>query len=144
MILLIQETKCSSKTLHPLMEKIWKGCQTIAIDANGTAGGISIAWNLIDIGLKDSSSCAHVISACFHILGSNIHGHLLNFYNSQPPDLKLQLLQFMNCFSQLHQESQLIIGGDFNMITSLEEKNEDYKLFRLKTASSRLPSTTAN
>ena len=88
-VLFIQETKCSSETLQMFMEKIWKGCKTTAIDAKGTKGEVAIAWNLAIIYLRDSSACAHAISASFHILGSNIHGHLLNIYSPQPLELKL-------------------------------------------------------
>ena len=119
-----------------LMEKIWKGCHTTAIDANGAEENISIAWNPVVIELIDSSACSHATSTSFHILGSNIHGHLLNVYCPQPPEIKLQLLQFMSWFSQQHHESQLIIGGEFNMITSLTEKkglniiSTEYRLFK--------------
>ena len=95
-ILFIQETKFSSETLHQIMEKIWKGCQTMEIDATGVFREITISWNPADIVLSDSASCSHVIFASFHILRSNIHGHLLNVYNPQPPKLNLKLLEFMN------------------------------------------------
>ena len=44
-IVFLQETKCSGEDLQKLGQKVWKGSETIAIDARGVEGGLGILWN---------------------------------------------------------------------------------------------------
>eukprot|EP00253_Pinus_taeda_P021755 PITA_21755 len=62
------------------------------------------------------------IQAEFHIMGTNIHGHLTNVYFPQEGPQKAAILANI---SQLNNGRRLplwILGGDFNMIASSEEK----------------------
>lgn len=44
-IFFMQEIKCNSKTLGPILSKAWPGCQIVMVDASGASGGLAIAWN---------------------------------------------------------------------------------------------------
>ena len=46
----------------------------------------------------------------------------MNVYGPQMADSKRNLLNHIDWFCSLHNESPLIIGGDFNMISNLEDK----------------------
>ena len=51
----------------------------------------------------------------------------MNVYGPQMADSKKNLLNHIDWFHILHNESPLIIGGDFNMISNLEEKKGGLK-----------------
>ena len=60
--------------------KVWKGCESIAIDARGAAGGLGILWNPRVVTLSGSLATNCTISADFHILGTRIRGFISNVY----------------------------------------------------------------
>ena len=41
-IVFLQETKCSGEELRNYNKVFWKGAETMALDANGSAGGLLI------------------------------------------------------------------------------------------------------
>lgn len=77
-IVFMQETKCNTSTLASILSKAWAGCQTITVDAIGASGGLAIAWNTQHISITDFHASHHFIQASFHLIGTNIHGHLTN------------------------------------------------------------------
>lgn len=79
-IFFLQEMKCNSSTLGQILSKVWPGSRSVAIDASGASGGLAIAWNEQTITLSDFHASHHIIQATFHIIGTNIHGHLTNVY----------------------------------------------------------------
>ena len=50
-MLFLQETKCSFDTLLKVGQRIWKGNNVMATDAEGMGGGLAILWNprLVDL-----------------------------------------------------------------------------------------------
>ena len=116
------ETNFFIEDIANLFTRIWKGSQSIAIDAKGALGSISIIWNHMQVSISHFDSTSHSLAAFFHILGTTIRGHLINTYGPQPPTLKIKLIQYLDWFVQNHSDSPILIGGDFNMILNLEEK----------------------
>eukprot|EP00253_Pinus_taeda_P011111 PITA_11111 len=118
----LQETKCNSSTLGNILLRAWLGSQLVAVDASGASGGLAIAWNAQALTLSDFHASHHIIQTTFHIIGTNIHGHLTNVYFPQEAGNKITLLNTIEAlnFNRIH--PLWIIGGDFNMITKLEEK----------------------
>ena len=51
----------------------------------------------------------------------------MNVYGPQMDDSKMNLLNHIDWFHNTHIDSPLIIGGDFNMISNLEEKKGGIK-----------------
>lgn len=118
----MQETKCNSKTLGSILSKSWPGCQTVMVDAYGGLGGLAIAWNMQAILLTDFHDSHHLIQDTFHIIGTNIHGHLLNVYFPQDSMQNIALLNTLEALKSIKTHPLWITGEDFNMITKLEEK----------------------
>jgi len=125
--------------LGNILSRAWVGSRSVAVDASGASSGLTIAWKPQAIALSDIHASHHIIQASFHILGTNIHGHLTNVYFPQEAGNFFSLLDMIEALS-LHRIHPLwIIGGDFNMITKLEEnqggrtklvqENEHFKEF---------------
>jgi len=92
------------------------------VDAYGASGGLAIAWNKQTISLTYFHASHHLIQATFHIIGTNIHGHLTNVYFPQDYMQKSALLNTLETLNSTRTHPLWITGGDFNMITKLEEK----------------------
>lgn len=116
-ILFLQETKCNSTTLEKIINKGWTGSKVIAVDASGASGGLAIAWNSQTIALTDIHASHNLIQAAFHITG-----HLSNVYFPQEAKEKIALLETIEILNVNRKHPLWILGGDFNMITKLEEK----------------------
>eukprot|EP00253_Pinus_taeda_P030389 PITA_30389 len=121
-ICFLQETKCNSSTIDSIFAKAWPGSQTAAVDASGASGGLAIAWNTQAIALSDLHASHYFIQAAFHMIGTNIHGHLTNVYFPQDSGSKVALLNTLEALNNNKRHPLWITGGDFNMITKLEEK----------------------
>jgi len=65
----------------------------------------------------------HFIQATFHIIGTNVHGHLTNVYFPQEVVNKLAIMNTLTLINSTRIHLLWITGGDFNMITKLEEKS---------------------
>eukprot|EP00253_Pinus_taeda_P007130 PITA_07130 len=118
----LQETKCNSSTLDSIFSKAWPGCRTTAVDVSGASGGLAIAWNTQAIALSNLHASHHIIQEVFHMLGTNIHGNLTNVYFPQDSGSKIALIDTIEALNTNRRHPLWIIGGDFNMITKLEEK----------------------
>eukprot|EP00253_Pinus_taeda_P019617 PITA_19617 len=121
-IFFLQETKCNSSTLGSILTKSWPGCNTVAVDASGASGGLAIAWNTQKISLSNLHASHNLIEATFHIIGTNIHGHMTNVYFPQEAPNKIALIDTIANLNSNREYSLWLIGGDFNIITKLEEK----------------------
>eukprot|EP00253_Pinus_taeda_P015037 PITA_15037 len=100
----------------------WPGGQVTTVDAQGASGGLAILWDAGKIQLNNMNANKNFIQAEFHIMGTNIHGHLTNVYFPQESPQKAAILENI---SQLNNGRRLplwILGGNFNMIASSEEK----------------------
>ena len=72
--------------------------------------------------LSDFHAAHSLIQATFHPIGTNIYGHLSNVYFPQDQASKVALLDTMQMLNSNRAHPLWILGGDFNMITKLEEK----------------------
>ena len=82
-ILFLQETKCNSTFLEKIVAKVWPGGLVTTVDAQGVSGGLAVLWDARTIQLKNIHANKNFIQAIFHIIGTNIHGHLTNVYFPQ-------------------------------------------------------------
>lgn len=121
-ILFMQEKKCSTSTLESISSKAWGGCQEVTVDVTGASGGLAIAWNTQHISLTNFHTSHYFIQAMFHLISTNIHGHLTNVYFPQESTQKIRQLETLEILNALGTYTLWIMGGDFNMITRLEEK----------------------
>ena len=119
-IFYMQETKCTSSTLEAIFKKIWKGSNIIAVNANGASGGLSIIWNPQIINLENLQANKNFIQGNFHLVGTDIHGLLTNFYAPQNVQQKLMLLRNIEKLNLQRSHPLWLLGGDLNMITNLQ------------------------
>ena len=94
-VFFMQETKCNSNTLGSITSRACPGSHSISLDASDASGGLAITWDLQAISLTDVHASHNLIQAKFHLIGSNIHGHLTNVYFPQDPMHKIALLNTM-------------------------------------------------
>eukprot|EP00253_Pinus_taeda_P010679 PITA_10679 len=121
-ILFLQETKCNSTILERIATKAWPGGLVTAVDSQGASRGLAILWDAHIIQLNNIQDNKNFIQATFHLSSTNAHGLLTNVYFPQDTVQKSQLL---NTLSELNSDRPFplwISGGDYNMITSKEEK----------------------
>lgn len=94
------------------------------MDASGALGGLTIIWDDQTIILNNIHSNKHFVQATFHIIGANIHGHLTNVYFPYEAMYKTEIVNTLSAINIEREHPLSITGGDFNMITKLEEKGE--------------------
>ena len=118
----LQETKCSETDLKSIGGKAWKGSEIVAVDVIKVAGGIGILWNPKEVLLYNFSVTQYSLSAAFHIIGIDIRGFLTNVYGPPRAEQKVNFRDSLRMINTLTEGKPWIIGGDFNLINSLEEK----------------------
>jgi exonuclease III len=121
-IVLLQETKCTSEDIDRLLPYCWKQGVAASTDATGTAGGLAILWNTNAVLLENFLTTKWSITADYRLIGSNKPGHLTNVYGPASPRDKQAFLRSLSYLSSLTQYNRWTVGGDFNIIRSLEEK----------------------
>eukprot|EP00253_Pinus_taeda_P023692 PITA_23692 len=121
-ILFLQETKCNSSALERIAAKVLPGGLTATVDADGASRSLAILWDAQAIRLNNIHANKNFIQEIFHIIGTNIHGLLTNVYFPQEAMHKAEILNTLSAINIDRPHRLWISGGDFNMITRLEEK----------------------
>ena len=121
-ILFLQENKFNSTMLDQILAKAWPGSKEVAVEAMGASRGLAIVWDDRYITLTNIHASKHFIQAKFHLTTTNVHGHLTNVYFPQEETNKVDTLNTLTQINSERSHPLWIIGGDFNMITRLEEK----------------------
>jgi exonuclease III len=121
-IVLLQETKCTSKDVDKLLPYCWKHGVVVSVGAIGTTGGLAILWNTNSVMLENFIATRWSVTTDYRLIGSNKLGHLTNVYGPASIREKPSFLRNLIYLSTLNQQKKWIIGGDFNIIRSLEEK----------------------
>lgn len=121
-ILFLQESKCSSEDLETFGRQFWEGTKVVVVDAVGLMGGLGLQWNLNLLSLTNLITFCHLILACFHILGITVNGVITNVYGPFQLTQKPTVLEELQSLREWVGKEHWIIGGDFNLIRSLEEK----------------------
>jgi len=99
-IFFLQEKKSSNIAIERILNKIWAGSRSISVDASGASGGLVILWNPQTLSLYDFHATHHLIQPSFHLIGTNIHGHLSNVYFPQTIQQKLDLLETISILNE--------------------------------------------
>lgn len=92
------------------------------MDVDGASGGVVIIWDSRVVKLKNFHAHRNFLQAFFHIIGTNLHGLLTNVYFPQETPRKAGILNSISVLNNNRLHPLWIAGGDFNMITRLEEK----------------------
>jgi exonuclease III len=121
-ILLLQETKCVGEEASFTLQKCWKQANHVEFDAKGATGGLKMLWNPATVLLDVFFTSKWTITASFSLIGSNKLGYIMNVYGPTRPGDKEAFLHHLEWISNHIGSQRWILGGDFNMITGLEEK----------------------
>jgi exonuclease III len=121
-VVMLQETKCTSEEINRLLPYYWKQGGVVSIDATGTVGGLALLWNTNTVLLNNFCTTRWAITADYRLIGSDQPGHLTTVYGLATPRNKQAFLRSLSYLSSLTQYHRWIVGGDFNIIRSLEEK----------------------
>jgi exonuclease III len=121
-ILILQETKCAGEEASSMLQKCWKQANHVEIDAKGVAGGLAMLWNPSTVLLDDFFTSKWTITASFRLIGSNKLGYITNVYGPTKPGDKESFLNHLDWLADHISPQRWILGGDFNIITGLEEK----------------------
>ena len=122
-IVCLQETKLAQvsdaivlETLGPSFEDFY------FLPADGTRGGILLAWQCSTISLSNPLISEHHITTLVSSLAGEGHWWLTGVYEPQDDDAKLEFLAELHDVHEPRVDPRLI-DGDFNMITSAADKN---------------------
>lgn len=121
-LVFLQETKSNSTAIEKISNKIWAGSRSVSVDTSGASGGLTILWNPQVLTLYDFHASHHFIQETFHLIGTNIHGHLSNVYFPQTLLDKIEILDALSLLNATIQYPLWISGGYFNIIKTLEEE----------------------
>eukprot|EP00253_Pinus_taeda_P035285 PITA_35285 len=119
---LSEETKISVQQIEGIIDKNKLQYEVMGQDAIGSAGGIAILWNPNDIILDSWTSMSRVITGLGRIVGTKEQVVISGVYGPPSPGEKENFINSMKIIRRLYPEATWIIGGDFNLIRSLEEK----------------------
>ena len=118
--------KCSEEELKIVWEKVWNGSESIVGDAKGVAGGIGLLWCLREVVLSEFMESQFSLLQAFHSLGMSTWGFFTKIYG--PPQAE-QKFNFLDSLRKLKMEAggrPWILTRDFNLVSNLDEKKEEY------------------
>eukprot|EP00253_Pinus_taeda_P011292 PITA_11292 len=121
-IMILQETKVSVQQLEEIINKNKLQYEVMGQDAIGSAGGIAILWNPNDIILEGWTSMTRILTGIGRIVGTKEKVVISGVYGPHTPGEKESFMQNMKVIRRIYLEPAWVIGGDFNLIRSLEEK----------------------
>lgn len=113
-ILFLQETKCNQVVLEKVVAKAWPGGLVTAVEAQGASGGLAILWDARLIQLDNIHANRNFIQATFHLIGTNISGHITNVYFPQEIQQKADILEAL---TQLNADRRILCGSQATTIT---------------------------
>ena len=118
----MQEKKRLANQIQDIKGKIWERCESMGIDARGFSGGLGIIWDPSWVNLSGFQGTWYSLTIYFRVVGFPIKGILTNVYGPQRVGDKRDFLGYLRGFREIFPNAHWAVGGDFNLITSLEEK----------------------
>lgn len=115
---LIQETKSDQNTMTAIANKCWRNNEVSVAAANGSARGLALLWDPLQIALENRLQTDNYISAHYKILDSQEQGYISNVYGLANPLLKGSFLEALKTLGVSHQGHPWLLRGDFNVIVS--------------------------
>ena len=120
-IILIQETKLNRDEGIKLSQKLGRWRSELQ-HLQGASGGLGIIWNPRQISIELISSQTNWMGARISSTKSYIKFVIINIYGPTPIADKLAVWEEISAFIKTLPQESIIIGGDFNVISSKEEK----------------------
>eukprot|EP00253_Pinus_taeda_P015595 PITA_15595 len=120
-ILMLQETKVEGEALLNTSINKWKFDSGKAVSARGTAGGLGTFWTK-SFSLERNLVTQHWIFTELRHTVSNLSLALFNLYVPVHYEEKKECWRSLSEFLELNSPSNLVLGGDLNIILDLKEK----------------------
>eukprot|EP00253_Pinus_taeda_P033102 PITA_33102 len=121
-MMFIQETKCSSSLIKSISKKLGKPLNFMEVASQGGEGGITTFWDTRNISVIASEATHAYIATEIQITGNSKTYLCVNVYGPQRLEEKIHFLNSLKSLQSRYHASKIIMGGDFNMITTLLEK----------------------
>lgn len=121
-IIFVQETKCASSTIHNISKKLGKHMEYMETTSSGWEGGLVTLWDPQVIKVLSSEVTRSLIAIEALVVGNSKTYLCTNVYGPQKLEEKFIFLRTLLNLKLRFPRAKAIIGGDFNMITTLMEK----------------------
>lgn len=121
-VIILQEENISELKLKENIGNCRPRYELVGQDPMGSAGGLAILWNLEEVCFKDWKSMPRILFGKFRNIGFKEWILLLGVYGPHIQRERKIFISNPTKVSGLYQNISWIIGGDFNMIKSLNEK----------------------
>eukprot|EP00253_Pinus_taeda_P017898 PITA_17898 len=121
-MLFLQETKCNKDLIEKLRIKLGRNFEVLEIESKGREGGLATFWDTRRYQLVAAEASKNYLAMEMLLTCISSSFLCINIYSPQRLDDKLVFLESLNKLMERHPKANFILGGDFNMITSLMEK----------------------
>jgi len=121
-IMFIQETKCAINQMENISKRLGKSTKYIDIASQGWEGGIATLWDTKVIDIISMEATRSFIATEIQLTGNSETYLCINVYGPQRLEDKFSFLKSLMNLKLRYPTSKIIMGGGFNMITSLLEK----------------------
>jgi exonuclease III len=122
-VVCLQETKIGTMRLPIVLETLGQRLDSfLALDANGTRGGILLGWDKEVVSVSDVEYGSFTITASVTVLLSNLSFRLTACYGPADDGRKEEFLLEMLSLMPPH-GAPWLVAGDFNLIYQASDKN---------------------
>eukprot|EP00253_Pinus_taeda_P011270 PITA_11270 len=121
-MLFLQETKCNKDLTEKLRVKLGRNFEVLEIESKGREGGLATFWDTRRYQVVAAEASKNYLAMEMQPTGNSSSFLCINIYSPQRLEDKLVFLESLNKLMDRHPNANFILGGDFNMITSLLEK----------------------
>eukprot|EP00253_Pinus_taeda_P026358 PITA_26358 len=115
----IQETKCATSHMANISKKLGKPLDFIEVANQRWEGGITTLWDTRVISVLATEATRSYIAMKIQVIVNSETYLCINVYGPQRLEEKFQFLNSLMNLQLRYNTSKIIMGGDFNMITSL-------------------------
>eukprot|EP00253_Pinus_taeda_P023359 PITA_23359 len=126
-MLFLQETKCNRALIEKLRVRLGRNFKFLEIESNGREGGLATFWDTRRYQVLVAEASKNYLAMEVQPTGNSSSFLCINVYSPQKLEDKIMLLASLTNFIDRHPDVNFILGGDFNMITSLLEKKGGFR-----------------
>lgn len=121
-IAIIQEMKITMQQMVRIIKKLKIQYEVMGQDAIGTAGGLTIMWNPEELIFENWTSLPRILTSSCRVIGSAERVLITRVYGPHTRGDREIFIKNVKEARGLYPEMPWIIGGDFNLIRTLDEK----------------------
>eukprot|EP00253_Pinus_taeda_P029800 PITA_29800 len=121
-MLFLQETKCNRALIEKLRVRLGRNFEVLEIESKGREGGLATIWDTRRYQVITAEASNNYLAMEVQPTGNSSSFLCINVYSPQKLEDKIIFLEPLTNLMERHPNAKFILGGDFNMITSLLEK----------------------